>query len=251
MKILINPKYGGLRDYLLRLPARMDSEGTYIYGGRRNLIKSFTAPDGTVLNVKRYHVPHGPNRLIYSFGLRQPKGLRAFRYPTLLAARGIETPEPVAYLEERHGGLLGLSFFISVQCPYAHRLYEVNEMAPEQYEPLAKALALFTAHMHDQQVLHCDYSPGNILWDRKADGAYCFSIVDINRMRFGPVSMAAGCNSFRRLWGPKAFFRLLAQEYARHRGLDPAACERLVLACRRKFWTRYLKHHDMEFEVDV
>ena len=83
------------------------------------------------------------------------------------------------------------------------------------------------------------------------DGAYCFSIVDINRMRFGPVSMAAGCNSFRRLWGPKAFFRLLAQEYARHRGLDPAACERLVLACRRKFWQHYLRHHKMEFEVDV
>ena len=120
----------------------------------------------------------------------------------------MRTPEPVAYLEERHGGLLGLSFFISVQCPYAHRLY-------------------------------------------KADGAYCFSIVDINRMRFGPVSMAAGCNSFRRLWGPKAFFRLLAQEYARHRGLDPAACERLVLACRRKFWQHYLRHHKMEFEVDV
>ena len=53
MKVLIHPDYEALRDFLLQLPNRMDSEGTYIYGGRRNLIKSFVAPDGTVLNVKR------------------------------------------------------------------------------------------------------------------------------------------------------------------------------------------------------
>lgn len=251
MKILINPKYGGLRDYLLQLPARMDSEGTYIYGGRRNLIKSFTAPDGTVLNVKRYHTPHGPNRLIYSLGLRQPKGLRAFRYPTLLASRGIGTPEAVAYMEERRGGLLGESYFVSVQCPYRHLLYEVSGYTPAQYGPLATALAQFTAHMHDQGVLHLDFSPGNILWDRRDDGAYCFSIVDINRMRFGQVSMRAGCNSFRRLWGPKAFFSVLAREYGSHRGFPPDECERLTLAYRRKFWQHYLRRHDVDFEVEL
>ena len=163
----------------------------------------------------------------------------------------MRTPEPVAYLEERHGGLLGLSFFISVQCPYAHRLYEVNEMAPEQYEPLAKALALFTAHMHDQQVLHCDYSPGNILWDRKADGAYCFSIVDINRMRFGAVTMVAGCKSFARLWGPKRFIQLLVEEYARLRGFDPQVCVETTMQARRRFWTHYQKKREMEFKLEL
>lgn len=251
MKILINPKYSHLRNFLLSLPERMDSEGTYIYGGRRNLIKSFTAPDGTELNVKRYHVPHGPNRLIYSLGLRTPKGLRAFRYPTLLAARGIETPEAVAYIEQRHGGMLGLSFFISIQCPYQHRLYEMNEASPELYEPLAKALAHFTAHMHEEGILHRDYSPGNILWDRDADGTFHFSIVDINRMHFGPVSKRQGCSSFRRLWGPKAFFIIMAHEYAMQRGFNPNECEQLVLAYRRKFWKRYMKHHNVEFEVEL
>ena len=217
MKVLIHPDYEALRDFLLQLPNRMDSEGTYIYGGRRNLIKSFVAPDGTVLNVKR----------------------------------GIETPQAVAYIEYRHCGLIGLSYFISLQCPYRHRLYEVSEAQPELYEPLALALARFTAHMHQQEVYHCDYSPGNILWDRDDDGTFRFSIVDINRMRFGAVSEQLGCECFRRLWGPKAFFRILAREYARLRGFSPDDCERKVMENRRKFWTHYAKHHDISFPLEL
>lgn len=251
MKVLIHPDYEALRDFLLQLPNRMDSEGTYIYGGRRNLIKSFVAPDGTVLNVKRYHAPHGINSLAYSLGLRQPKGLRAWTYPSILNAKGIETPQAVAYIEYRHCGLIGLSYFISLQCPYRHRLYEVSEAQPELYEPLALALARFTAHMHQQEVYHCDYSPGNILWDRDDDGTFRFSIVDINRMRFGAVSEQLGCECFRRLWGPKAFFRILAREYARLRGFSPDDCERKVMESRRKFWTHYAKHHDISFPLEL
>lgn len=184
-------------------PSRMDTEGTYIYGGRRNLIKSFAVPHGPVLNVKRYHISHGHNRLIYSWGLRIPKGLRAWRYPAVLKAKGISTLEAVAYLEERKCGLLGQSYFVSIQSPYSHRLYELAEAQPELYEPLARALARFTAHMHDEGVLHCDYSPGNILWDTDEAGHFVFTIVDINRMHFGQVNMKAGCRNFRRLWGPE------------------------------------------------
>lgn len=251
MKVLIHPAYEPLRDFLLTLPRRMDSEGTYIYGGRRNLIKSFEAPDGTVLNVKRYHAPRGVNRLVYSLGLRQPKGLRAWTYPSILRERGVETPQAVAYIEYRHHGLLGLSYFVSLQCPYRHRLYEVVDADPTLYVPLAQALAHFAAHMHDEGVYHCDFSPGNILWDRDDDGTFRFSIVDINRMRFGTVGARMGCESFRRLWGTKAFFVALAREYARQRGFSPDDCERMVMDSRRKFWTRYAKHHDISFPLEL
>ena len=53
MNVRINPKYEELREFILQLPSRMDTEGTYIYGGRRNLIKSFAVPHGPVLNVTR------------------------------------------------------------------------------------------------------------------------------------------------------------------------------------------------------
>lgn len=67
--------------------------------------------------------------------------------------------------------------------------------------------------------MHRDYSPGNILFD-KIDGEYHFMLVDINRMSFGKISIDMGCANFARLWGQKAFFELLAREYARARNTD-------------------------------
>ena len=79
-RIKINPKYEHLRSYIESIPDVFEQEGCEIYN-KRNLIKVLTAPDGTQINVKRYHVPHGPNRLIYSWGIREPKGERALAYP--------------------------------------------------------------------------------------------------------------------------------------------------------------------------
>src|SRR3712207_9523776 len=101
----INKKYEHLRDWIATLPERFESEGEHVYGGQRNWIKKFTAPDGTVLNVKRYHRPRFINLLVYSFGLRKPKGQRAWEYPAEIYKRGFDTPEPVAYMEQRQGML--------------------------------------------------------------------------------------------------------------------------------------------------
>ncbi len=249
-RIEITPKYELLRPFIESLPARFEHEGNYIYGGKRNLIKSFEAPDGTVLNVKRYHRPASLNRLIYSCGIRSPKGRRAFEYPKILIDKGIDTPEAVAYIEQRQSGLLGLSYFVSIQCPYPHRLYELGDASAEVYEPMATALAHYAAHMHDHEVLHLDFSPGNILWE-KAAGDYRFSIVDINRMRFAPVSMEQGCKSFARLWGPKRFIQLLVREYARVRHFDENEAENITMKARAKFWTRYQKKREIEFKLEI
>lgn len=248
----INPKYEHLRTFVERLPDVMETEGTYIYGGRRNLIVKITAPDGTELNVKRFKQPAGLNRLVYSSGLRSPKGRRAYSYPALLLAKGIETPEAVAYIEERTvAGLLCLSWFVSIQCPYSHLLYEMGDAKPEVYEPMAKALARFAANMHENEVLHRDFSPGNILWDRSSDHSISFSIVDINRMHFGPVTMHQGAKSFARLWGPKRFIQLIAEEYARLRNFDPALCVGVTMKERARFWKRYQKKREVEFKLEL
>lgn len=251
MKIYINPKYEHLRAFVCSLPAVMDTEGTYIYGGRRNLIKRFDAPDGTCLNVKRFQQPKGINRIVYSTGLRAPKGWRAFTYPTRLLEHGIETPEAVAYIEERNAlGLLGQSYFVSLQCPYTHLLYELGDAPEGTYEDIAVALAVLQARMHNAGILHRDFSPGNVLWER-VDGEYRFSIVDINRMHFGSVSMKAGCANFARLWGPKRFIQIAVREYARLRQFDPDICERIALQARARFWTRYQRKREMEFKLEL
>ena len=247
----INPKYEHLRTFISQLPERMDDEGTYIYGGRRNLIKKFTAPDGTCLNVKRYKKPLLHSNLVYSTGLRIPKGRRAFTYPFILLERNIDTPEAVAYIEDRRCGMLQHSWFISIQCPYSHMLYELGDAPENVYAPIATALAAFTAHMHEKQVLHLDFSPGNVLWERDSNGEYHFSIVDINRMHFGPVSMKEGCCSFIRLWGPKHFIELLVEEYARLRGFNTKEAIALTMAARKHFWMHYQKKREMEFKLEL
>lgn len=262
--IEINPRYEHLRSFVSQIPERMDTDGTYLYGGRRNLIKLFEAPDGTLLNVKRYKKPPFPANIVYSTGLRKPKGRRAFTYPAILLERGIETPEAVAYIEDRHMGFLRHSWFISIQCPFRHLLYEMGDATKDVYVPMARALAAYAAHMHQQGVLHLDFSPGNVLWDYEqphdaptagavssATGVYHFSIVDINRMHFGAVTMPDGCRSFARLWGPKHFIELLVQEYARLRGFNAEESVAIAMAERRRFWTRYQQKHKVEFQLEL
>ncbi len=248
--ITVNPKYEPLRAFLERIPTVFEHEGREIYNDR-NVIKVLDTPNGTVLNVKRYCVPKGPNRLVYSLGIRKPKGQRAFRYPQRLLAAGIDTPEPVAYIEERRRGLLGFSFFISLQCSYEHTLKDVGNAEPGTYEALAEALGRFTASMHDKQLMHRDYSPGNVLYHVDADGHYHFSLVDINRMHFGSVDQRQGCLNFIRLWGPKRFFVLLVRAYAEARGFDSDACVAFALERRRQFWTRYGKKHRVMFNLEL
>lgn len=249
MKTTINPKYSALGQYISRIPELMEHEGDTVHAGR-NLIKVLRAPDGTLLNVKRYHRPSPLNAIVYSTALRKPKGQRAFEYPARLIAAGVDTPEAVAYIEERRWGVLRYSWFVSIQCPYKRRLYELADAPADTYEPLADALAAMTARMHDAGMLHRDYSPGNILWD-VVDGTVRFSVVDINRMRFGKVTLHDGCANFARLWGPKAFFERLARAYAQCRSLPEEECVRVVMECRRRFWTRYAKHHRISFKLEL
>lgn len=248
--ISIQPHYRHLADFIASVPDTMERDGQYIYGGRRNLIVSMTAPDGIVLNVKRYKIPSLPADIVYSIGIRTPKGQRAYEYPQILAQKGVETPQAVAYIEDRRCGLLRRSWLITEQCLYAHRMYELGDATPDEYEPMVKPLARFCAHMHESEVLHLDFSPGNILWER-IEGEYHFSIVDINRMHFGPVGMVQGVNSFSRLWGPKRFIVLLCREYAYLRGFDADEAEKTMLSLRARFWHHYQKKREMEFHLEL
>jgi hypothetical protein len=181
--------------------------------------------------------------------LRAPKGLRAYHYPQRIIEAGFETPMPVAYVELRRGGLIDVSYFISLQCPYSRRFYEFGnaELTPELCE-ISRAFARFTAGLHRADILHLDYSPGNVLFDR-VNGEWRFSLVDTNRMYFGPVSLARGCANFARLWGQPEWFKFLAKEYALARGYDPAECEKHVMRARRRFWLRFQKRHQVLYDL--
>ena len=248
-KIIVNPAYEYLGDYLQEIPERMLHEGTILYN-KRNFIKELITSDGLHINVKRYHKPFFINNIIYSTGLRKPKGQRAFEYPFILERKGIDTPKAIAYIEDRKWGLLQYSYFVSIQAQGYKTLYEIGNAKDGSYEELAEALGSFTADMHKKSVLHKDYSPGNLLY-KVEGGTYLFTIVDINRMQFGSVNMQQGCQNFARLWGPKRFIILAVEAYARSRGFDVDACVNIALQERSRFWKAYQKKHPIEFNLEL
>lgn len=250
MNIKITPQYEYMRAFIETLPHVFEQQGEVIYNAR-NKIKVIAAPDGTLLNVKRFHVPHGVNSIVYSWGIRKPKGRRAFEYAKILTDSGIDTPQPVALIESRNVlGILGFSYLVTIQCGYGHTLYEVGDAKPGEYECLARALAYFAARLHAHDILHKDFTPGNVLWKQDDEGFH-FMLVDINRMRFGAVGIKTGLKNLCRFWGPKDFISLLAKEYARIRNYDEAKAIDYVLRKRRKFWTRYSKKHEIPFQLEL
>lgn len=246
-KTIINPRYQHLQDFISRLPEIFESEGEYLHDGR-NKIKVFEA-EGLRINVKRYRIPLFVNRFVYIY-LRQPKAVRAYHYALKLESSGINTPAPIAYILDKSMGLLSYSYFISIQVPYTRRFYEFGnaEMNTEN-ETILKGFARFTAELHEKNIYHQDYSPGNILFDLKENEPE-FCVVDINRMEFGPVSMAKGCANFARLWGSPDMFRLIAREYASVRGFDTTATCREILDARRKYWQRAIRRRPAEFKLE-
>ena len=246
-KIVIHPDFNHLQAFIQQIPSIFLSEGAYLHDGR-NKIKIFEFA-GLRLNVKRYRIPLFINRLVYVY-LRHPKALRAYEYARRLQSMQIPTPTPIAYILEKQGGLLGFSYFISLQVDYPRRFYEFGSarLTPSEQEILT-AFGIFTARLHEQGVYHQDYSPGNILFEQK-NGQTDFCLVDINRMEFGPVSFRKGCANFARLWGSPQMFRIIARAYARSRHFEEEATCREVLKQREKYWRKVIRKRPAEFPLE-
>ncbi len=246
-----NNDYCHLYDFIVEIPTVFDQSGEIIYEDR-NTIRRVNAPDGSIINVKRYCKPKGINRFVYSMGIRKPKGERAFYYPALIEKMGIATPTPIAYIEERHCGILAYTWFVSVHWPYEHTMKDVVKFQGRSEETLARKFGRFTAVIHKKGLIHPDYSPGNILFQITENEDYLFALVDTNRMRFGNrISIRDGIRNLRRLWGSKCFFITVVDEYVRARGAIPEEWIKYALDVRAKFWTKYGKRHNIPFEIEL
>lgn len=233
MTITINPKYQHLLEWLHRIPTDFDFVGNVIYSGR-NIVKSIVAPDGQRLCVKRYHVPLLFNRIAYTF-LRSPKALRAYSNGLEIIHRGFETPTPIAYILNFKNGLLSDSYLITEMSEYSGIMRNFSLNYTPDLENIIRPFARFTAALHNSGILHLDYSPGNILYEKKLDGWH-FSIIDINRLKFQSIDMVTGCKNIQRLAADTHFFEVFAEEYAKARHFDTMQCLSLILKYRNRFW---------------
>lgn len=207
------------------------AQSTEVLYQKRNTIK---VVEGDFV-VKSFAVPSPFKRIIYS--IFSSKARRSFIYAQRL---GNMTPKPITYIETRRHGVLYESYYISQLSPCTHVLKEVikDKNFPNR-DAIFAAFGRFTARLHEQGMLHADYSMGNVLFEPNEQGAD-FQLVDLNRMRFGKkINCYKGCQNFERIDTDTHALSVIARAYAQARGFDEEECARFVLKMR---WRKHKKN---------
>lgn len=214
MKIIINSNFKSQEKAIVQLVKRFFEEGDLIVKGSRNIIKSNFLAEEKV-NIKFFQKPGFLKSIIYSF-FRSTKAKRSYDYANYLIANSIQTPQPIAYLEERNGfGLLGDSFYISQQIDYDFTIRELihNPLFPNR-DTILEQFAEFTFKMHEANVNFLDHSPGNTLIIDKGNNLYAFYLIDLNRMKFEKLSIEDRMDNFKKMWLSRSMIKVVAKRYA-------------------------------------
>jgi serine/threonine protein kinase len=240
MKVIINPEYDYLRDWIEDLPRVFGKAGEILYN-ERNIIKVFSLDNGLSVSVKKFRKPRFLNRIVYTF-FRKSKAFRSYYHTIRISEKGFDTATAIACIEIREGGLLSGSYFISEYCRHAREIREYYFGPLAGNERLIDAFAQYTAALHDAGIYHLDYSPGNILitGDTAASGKHTFIPVDVNRMKFMPVSPDRGCRNFIRLFGNDDIYKRIGAVYSQSRAttFDEEEAVRLILKYKNRFLRR-------------
>lgn len=228
---VVQKDYEPLREWVEQLPELFErEEGELLYRGR-NELRRFDV-NGLSLVVKSFKIPHLINRMVYGF-LRPSKAQRSYEYAQLLQREGFGTPAPVAWLTESNGGLLGHSYYVSLQsgCPYTYAvLMDGNHPEQERY---LKAIGRFTARLHEKGMIHKDYSIGNLLLKDNGTDIQ-IELIDLNRIRFRKhIGVEEGCRNLfdGRLPATRRMRETMGDAYAQARGFDLQECRHWIDIC--------------------
>jgi serine/threonine protein kinase len=217
MKIVINPQYSQLSCFISSINDCFEKEGNELFRGRNTIKRYFV--EGYDIAVKSFRKPILINRIIYTF-IRKSKARRSYEHAFLLLEKGIKTPSPIAYIEEKKNGLLNRSYYICIydkKSSYIRRQMSCREDDGKKFE---KQLAIYIAELHGKGILQKDLSPGNIMFYEE-DGHFQFSLIDINRMKFmSDIPLKTRYKNFKRLTKDKEIITHIAEEYAKVCSLD-------------------------------
>ncbi|MFM9826988.1 lipopolysaccharide kinase InaA family protein [Flavobacterium sp.] len=249
MKIILNSNYKTKEKSILQLVSHFFDEGNLIVQGSRNTIKSNFIGEEKV-NIKFFQKPGFFKSIIYSF-LRSTKAKRSFDYANYLIDHHIQTPIPIAYVEERNSlGFLGDSFYICQQIDYDFTIRELihNPLFPNR-NLILEQFTEFTFKMHEAKVNFLDHSPGNTLILETGDGNYDFFLIDLNRMKFEDLSLEMRLDNFKKMWLSKQMVKVVARKYAQLSGQNEEKLSQLLLKktkdfkrkiTKKKYWKRKL-----------
>ena len=227
--LVLHPDFKELKPFLQSIPDRFrHNEGIVIHKGRNELRKMKYGEQEFV--VKSFHRPNLINRFVYGI-FRPSKAKRSYVHAGMFLEIGVGTPRPVGYINVRRGGLFDRSYYVTYvsPCPYTYEALFKQKFSYE--DEVLSEVGRITGILHNHGYAHKDYGRGNILFLHTEQGVY-LEVVDLNRLAVGPLDMKAGCKNLERLPATPHMHRVLAEAYAKERGLDPEACYRLMVAYR-------------------
>lgn len=230
MKIVINPAFQSLSDFINTIPDIFEIEGKLIYQGR-NILKQYTIGEYSLV-VKRFKRPHIINKIVYSF-FRKSKAYRSFEYACQLNNLRVETPTPIACIENYNYGIISYSYYVCLES-HSQTLRTLYDVSFDDKEEILKAYAQFAANLHQKNIYHKDFTQGNILFEKTNDQIN-FSLVDINRMSFNMVSKKLAYKNFWALWEQEESIIYIAKWYAYYRGFDETEAINKILYYNRLF----------------
>ena len=243
VKYNISPKYSYLKESLLDIKKNFSSTGALIKEGRNHL--KIVELDGKNYVIKSFQKPSFIQSYIYG-NLTKSKARRSFEYANTLLSKDIHTPTPVAFIEHYNGMKLCESFYV---CEHHDYDYNLSVLLPERGEgdasfndsdTLWTAFMNFTVDLHEKGIHHLDFTRKNILITTQ-NNMYHFSIVDLNRMEFKPLSLKERIASLGKMTSNKDLIELMAKYYSISSQTDQAQCLQLLqesVAKHQQYWDR-------------
>lgn len=208
-KLIVNEKFKIFEDFLYNIKEFFQENSNTIHKAR-NEIKVLEHKDKNLV-VKSFKIPNILNKIVYTF-FKKSKACKSYEYALKI---GDFTAKPIGYIEFFKSSLIDESYFVSEQFDYDCTIREplLDTNYSEKVE-IFKAFARFTYSLHENNIYHLDYSPGNILLKKEND-EFIFKIVDINRMKFLSMPLDLRLENFKKLWAKDEDLEIIIKEYAK------------------------------------
>lgn len=240
MKTVIHPNYQSLTAELLAL-----SNGNYTpektFCNKRNTVELVNL-NGKQFVLKKYKKTNLLTGIIYTL-FRKSKARRAYEHALTLLKMGIDTPFPVAYCEKKRLGIFRWGYFVSEfnDLPSVSDYFYSDKLEDSERQRLANDISLYTLKLHQKGIIPLDYNTTNLLFKKNNDDHYVFTLIDINRMKFGnePKIKEAMMSFFQIGTYARDYFSLLGP-YTTERGFDFEDALYHVI-CHRRRQTRLRK----------